>query len=116
VTFQNGRLTGVSSSNHANTTGFFFSPTWEIAGARANGINQAFLDNDYEAAVSLIRDAAGDPCVKGGSESAEIMLGLALCAPERLAGTPLITAWQSLTQAQLRATASWFSGMHDTCE
>lgn len=116
VTFHNGRLTDVSFSVSSAVPGFFFSPTWEITGARTDGIHQAFLDNDYEASVSLILDAAGDPSIKGGSISSEFMLGLALCSPERLSGTAPITAWKSLTQAQLLATASWFTGMARRCE
>jgi hypothetical protein len=110
VTFHNGHLTDVSLSKSMALPGFVFSPTWEIAGARVNGLNQAYQDNNVEASISLIQDAAIDPGIKGASRSSEFMLGLALCDPERLSGAAPITAWKSLTQAQLRALTSWFAG------
>lgn len=112
VTFQNGRLFEINTSGAFNEVpGFRFNPTWEIAGARCDGVAQAYLDNDYEACVGLIRDAMIDPSIKGGSRSSEFMLALALCAPGRLAGTRPDIAWGSLSQAQLRAVGSWFIGM-----
>jgi hypothetical protein len=112
VSFQDGRLSGISSTDKLGALpGFCFSPTWEISGARTDGVAQAYLDNNLEACVEFIRDARLDPSIKGGSRTSEFMLALALCASERLAGTRPDVAWRALTQAQRQAASSWFIGL-----
>jgi hypothetical protein len=112
VSFQNGLLSEIYTTGGFNEVpGFRFSPTWEIAGARGDGLTQGYLDNNYDACVELIRDAMIDSTIKGGSRTSEIMLALALCASDRMAGITPDVAWSSLSQAQRTAASTWFIGM-----
>lgn len=112
VSFHNGRLTEIYKTGAFNEVpGFRYSPMWEIAGARGDGVTQGYLDNNYDACVELIRDARLDPTIKGGSRTSEFMLALALCASDRMSGIAPDVAWSSLSQAQRKAASTWYMGM-----
>lgn len=108
ATFFDGLLVSVEPLREASDVhGFIGHPTWVMADATDLTVDAAMELRNVPALIALIRAAQRDPGLKAEAQSSELMLGLALCQPDRLGGMSPKDALRSLNSSQRQALISW---------
>lgn len=108
ATFFDGLLVSVEPLREASDVqGFIDHPTWVIADAAGLTVDAAMELHNVPALITLIRAAQRDPALKADARSSELMLGLALCQPDRLGEMSPRDALRSLNKSQRQALINW---------